>query len=101
MILRHWLAVRSGAPVRPLARPPAPTARPFIFGAAGKLWPRNLEPDPGEAFQERRTGETLLARVPFQGSKKPVQETGALVEFILFTFEFDECFNPALNQFHA
>jgi hypothetical protein len=49
MISRRWLAVRSGAPARLLARPPAPTARPFTFGAAGKLWPRNLEPDPAVA----------------------------------------------------
>ena len=33
-------------------------------------------PRRGETFQERRTGETLLARVPFQGSEQPVQETG-------------------------
>ena len=26
-----------------------PTARPFTFGAAGKLWLRNLEPDPAVA----------------------------------------------------
>ncbi len=49
MIFRHWLAVRSGAPARSLAKPPAPMARPFTFGAPGKSWPRNLEPDPAVA----------------------------------------------------
>ena len=35
-------------------------------------------PRRGETFQARRTGKTLLARLPFQGSEQPVQETGAL-----------------------
>ena len=33
----------------------------------------------GETFPAGRTGKTLLARIPFQGSEEPVQEAGALI----------------------
>ena len=42
-------------------------------------------PEVAKHFKPRRTGKTLLARLPFQGSEEPVQETGTKLNSIMYS----------------
>jgi hypothetical protein len=76
MIFRHWLAVRSGAPARSLAKPPAPTARPFTFGAAGKSWPRNLGSTVAKHFKKGELEKLCSLEFHFKEVKNRFKKLG-------------------------
>jgi hypothetical protein len=76
MISRRWLAGRSGAPARLLARPPVLTARPFTFGAAGKLWPRNLDSPVAKHFKKGELEKLCSLEFHFKEVKNRFKKLG-------------------------